>query len=470
MASVAQGPRRLATKSPQVEAGPSTAEDRREKKRASDRLAQREHRRRQREYIDELEAQLRLIKEGSHSESVAALVAENERLKSELKQLREFASTINLAMSQLQTIAGASHPVSPAPSCPAPEHSQANTEPTKTASGGSPRNHDKPGGAVATTITGDSVVHPSLPAIPGTSQGYDQPYPGPNEPQRHILDFGSSKDMLGPQQLAESMLQQTQGEMHFAENAANSPLHTSSTRGLAEDANPADIYPSLLSRSAWERLGQLDLTILPDIGPTRTFLSSEDRDHHPPFSSQNLLQPHDILMDDCRTIQPDWSTPHTAHKSIPNILFPALRDDEALYAMVDSARWQAVITDTKIPKPDLVDCVLDSAANQFSLELKQYLEPMRRLRRNEEYFACYWLIATLIRLILDFHIHRVPIHPIMADLGEFLETNLSSAAGGLAMGEDQLVQSLKELKNWSLKPGFFDRHPQFREAYRQYAL
>jgi hypothetical protein len=87
MASVAQAPRRLATKSPQVEPAATTAEDRRERKRASDRLAQREHRKRQREYIDELEAQLKLIKEGSHSESVAVLVAENERLKAEVRFL-----------------------------------------------------------------------------------------------------------------------------------------------------------------------------------------------------------------------------------------------------------------------------------------------------------------------------------------------------------------------------------------------
>ncbi|KAL3455505.1 hypothetical protein BJX64DRAFT_272285 [Aspergillus heterothallicus] len=74
------------------------------------------------------------------------------------------------------------------------------------------------------------------------------------------------------------------------------------------------------------------------------------------------------------------------------------------------------------------------------------------------------------QLILDFHIHRLPIHPIMADLGEFLETKLSCAAGGLAMGEEQLVQALNDLKNWRLKPGFFERHPQFRDAYRQYAV
>jgi hypothetical protein len=87
---------------------------------------------------------------------------------------------------------------------------------------------------------------------------------------------------------------------------------------------------------------------------------------------------------------------------------------------------------------------------------EQILTEARPLMRNQ--------------LILDFHIHRVPIHPIMADLGEFLETKLSCAAGGLVMGEDQLVQSLKNLDNWSLKPECFDRHPQFRSSYQQYVV
>ncbi|CEL09173.1 hypothetical protein ASPCAL12313 [Aspergillus calidoustus] len=512
MASVAQAPRRLATKSPQVEPAATTAEDRRERKRASDRLAQREHRKRQREYIDELEAQLKLIKEGSHSESVAVLVAENERLKAELQQLRAFASSINVAMSQLQGNIGTSHPVSPAPSNPNMQHSLAQQETTEAPSGEPPSSNHKSDGPIPASILGSSSLETSFPAPPGSSHGYDQAYARKNEPQRDILDFDTiSHENLESSHFADSMLQPTPEGNHLARADPPESLHTN-THKLPEDIHSGDIYPSLLSRSMWDRLGQLDLAILPDIGYNKPFLSSEGHDSHP-FPTPTPLQSHDVLMRDARPIQPQSTPSQLPHKSIPNILFPALQDDEVLYAMVESARWQAVISDTKIPKPELVDCVLDSTANHFSLELKQYLEPMRRLRRNEEYFACYWLIATLVRwyvhqeeslynnvptwlrptalelriphpllisfmpwplmrnqLILDFHIHRVPIHPIMADLGEFLETKLSCAAGGLCMGEDQLVQSLKDLKNWSLKPGFFERHPQFRNSYQQYVV
>ncbi|KAI9040203.1 uncharacterized protein KD926_008527 [Aspergillus affinis] len=471
MTSAPPGQRRLAAKSPQAEPPLSTAEDRRENKRASDRLAQREHRRRQSEYIDELEAQLKLIKEGSQSESVATLVAENERLKSEVptssNNCKSLHSSINLAMSQLKMIAESSHPVSPAPSFP----DVISIELPKVGAATYPANDDsleKPG-------PGD-----------GVSQQYRDAHTRGNGPKM-MLSFEDSRETVEAAPFVDPLIQLSQSDV--IENAHDTSQ--TSTRQLppapVDNINPSDIYSPLLSRSAWERLGQLDHTILPDIGYTKPPLPSDNCDSAL-LHAHGFLQTHDPTTPDLDNIHPESPSAQAPHKNIPNIPFPTLRDDELLYAMVDSARWQAVINDTKIPKPELIDCVLDSTANQFSLELKHYLEPMRRLRRNEEYFASYWLVATLIRppqksinqsgarpllrnqLILDFHIHKVPIHPIMADLGEFLETKLSCVAGGLALGEEQLVQSLKDLRNWSLKPGFFDRHPQFRDAYRQYAV
>lgn len=58
---------------------------RKERKRASDRAAQREHRKRQRQYVEELESQLEMVRKGSHSQSVATLMAENEKLKTEVR-------------------------------------------------------------------------------------------------------------------------------------------------------------------------------------------------------------------------------------------------------------------------------------------------------------------------------------------------------------------------------------------------
>jgi hypothetical protein len=62
----------------------SQARQRLEQKRATDRAAQREHRKRQKQYVHELEAQLELVKSRHGSESLALLMKENERLQAEV--------------------------------------------------------------------------------------------------------------------------------------------------------------------------------------------------------------------------------------------------------------------------------------------------------------------------------------------------------------------------------------------------
>lgn len=60
-----------------------TAELRRERKRQTDRLAQRQHRKRQKQYIEELEAQIALLKTPGPSET-SQLAAQNIRLQDEV--------------------------------------------------------------------------------------------------------------------------------------------------------------------------------------------------------------------------------------------------------------------------------------------------------------------------------------------------------------------------------------------------
>jgi hypothetical protein len=82
-------PRRTQTRSQAaasvpVEPGNHDIDQRRERKRATDREAQREHRKRQKEYIEELETQLEFVKQTSCTKQVAALLAENEKLHQEV--------------------------------------------------------------------------------------------------------------------------------------------------------------------------------------------------------------------------------------------------------------------------------------------------------------------------------------------------------------------------------------------------
>lgn len=58
-----------------------------EKKRQADRLAQQKHRKRQRDYIAQLEEQLQAIRDGGQSQ-VAKLAHENGQLREEVSQAR----------------------------------------------------------------------------------------------------------------------------------------------------------------------------------------------------------------------------------------------------------------------------------------------------------------------------------------------------------------------------------------------
>jgi hypothetical protein len=62
----------------------ATAESRLDRKRRADRVAQRNHRRRQKLYIEELEAEVALLKSASEAETAARHATQNLRLQKEV--------------------------------------------------------------------------------------------------------------------------------------------------------------------------------------------------------------------------------------------------------------------------------------------------------------------------------------------------------------------------------------------------
>lgn len=68
-----------------LEQHPDMALKGRERKRAADRVAQRDHRRRQKERVEALEAELEFVKRTSCSEQVATLLAENSALREKVR-------------------------------------------------------------------------------------------------------------------------------------------------------------------------------------------------------------------------------------------------------------------------------------------------------------------------------------------------------------------------------------------------
>ncbi|OAL54589.1 hypothetical protein IQ07DRAFT_640094 [Pyrenochaeta sp. DS3sAY3a] len=76
---------------------------RKERKRVADRIAQREHRKRQKRYVEDLESQLTLAREGGQSE-MAAILAENRSLRREVAQLRDICSSMEILMAKVKAI------------------------------------------------------------------------------------------------------------------------------------------------------------------------------------------------------------------------------------------------------------------------------------------------------------------------------------------------------------------------------
>ncbi|EXJ72565.1 uncharacterized protein A1O5_03711 [Cladophialophora psammophila CBS 110553] len=76
------------------ELGTGIPDNRRDKKRATDRVAQQAHRKRQKLQLEELRAEVEFLKTTHTSKQVQILLQENEALRRELESLRSFASSV----------------------------------------------------------------------------------------------------------------------------------------------------------------------------------------------------------------------------------------------------------------------------------------------------------------------------------------------------------------------------------------
>ena len=75
---------------------------RKERKRVTDRVAQREHRRRQKVYVEELEAEIRLLKDQTMNDrSGSVLIQENERLRKEVNLGSKYVAALGKSLISL---------------------------------------------------------------------------------------------------------------------------------------------------------------------------------------------------------------------------------------------------------------------------------------------------------------------------------------------------------------------------------
>lgn len=201
-----------------------------------------------------------------------------------------------------------------------------------------------------------TTSHPNpLPGPPLQSQHCPEKYTGEDDAPRGPLDLNITKEIVESPPFIDPLFHQTSAGMPASHTGVNQ-IHRANDRTFVEDMNPVDFNSPLLATSAWERLGNLDYMILPEFGYTKQAPSSEALD--PLLLTHDPPQAHSVDMVEFQDGHSEWVSQGLPHKNIPTILFPALREDELPFGLVDRERWQAAITGTKISKPKLLDYVV----------------------------------------------------------------------------------------------------------------
>ncbi|KAH7012942.1 hypothetical protein EDB80DRAFT_570557 [Ilyonectria destructans] len=458
--------------SPETQPGPAgnvsadEAEKRRERKRFTDRVAQRQHRKRQKLHIEELEAQLRVLKAGGQSE-VAQLTARNARLYDELKQLYGLWDEMEGLLQRQRSLRHESalkatwDAQSPRP------HPQSDKGDPDEALGGpvqvssvtpiAPQADGDPGTPPVNTADAIPQLRPShgttaqdpLPVCVDpalyhdlrpadvnchavNSEGdpamdwfhlYEQLESGPSNLPPHTNNHGSQGTTnLSRVESTSTASLAPLSRHHDAMLELESLLHTNSRRSQSDHQSDngsslnTQYLPSLFSTSG---------DLRPHVnGSSRRETSSTPSLH----SIENILD----LLGACMNqwIPPPMPVPMVAmqqSRALPLILVPPLPRDKQAHVILERARANI----STIGPPTLSDFLFDDPKNTLSVDLKTLLAPVRQSRRTSEFLATYWVLYLLLRwqVIQDESAyHSVPSwlrptqlqltvpHPLAADL------------------------------------------------------
>lgn len=94
------------------------------------------------------------------------------------------------------------------------------------------------------------------------------------------------------------------------------------------------------------------------------------------------------------------------HQILPSILDPSTPQDQHVHFMIQRARLQS----TRLSAPNLTDFLFENPNNVLSIDLKHYLEPVRKARRTAEFFATYWVLYLLLRVSTSAILDRGNVH------------------------------------------------------------
>ncbi|KAJ3462290.1 hypothetical protein MRS44_007076 [Fusarium solani] len=483
-----------------------TAELRRERKRQTDRMAQRQHRKRQKQYIEELEAQIALLKTPGPSET-SQLATQNIRLQDELKQMHSLwdeMESILQRQRELRQRSIISQPPIASQGCASPiddvnrdndAGSQAfiadslhtkNDVSNRLAPHQEPNTTHEASEPIGLSGLEDLMLHESTTAshMPGAlSQDAD-------------LDLDTNFDMLATHDEKQStpasecpdqpstMTAQTNCPRSHAETRAltQSPRRSKRATGFTPCEHDQSAEVSIENEPSWE-----------DYANSRQ-----------PDALDGFMELFGAYMEHCipalgPTIWPIHEAPRTQH--LPMFLSPPLPRDRPLHNIIERASKNPAA----IGPPTLVDFLFDNPTNTLSVDLKKYLAPVQKVRRTSEFLATYWVLYLFLRwqiLRTDEAYQSLPpwfrptplqltvLHPVTADLiawpeireglihmsladsevlqevstdvGKYLTVDIPVAEHDLLNDPQQIASQILNLANWKLDTKFFDRYPQWK--------
>uniref|UniRef100_A0A0D2YE18 BZIP domain-containing protein n=1 Tax=Fusarium oxysporum (strain Fo5176) TaxID=660025 RepID=A0A0D2YE18_FUSOF len=344
------------------------AESRRAKKRQTDRNAQRQHRKRQKQYIEGLEAQISLLKSAGKTEA-SQIAAQNLQLQDEAFAVR--SSSFNDTTQVRPT-------VQPAPVA-VDDHLQSTglSDLDGLMVHDTTSRHDLPDDLIhcATLDLHDSshllnTDGNEMDAILGDDfQLANMDHPDEND--RATTEFSHSqsltvrnKDSDHFSTMDSSQIQTPRG--HESE-AAMSMRWISSPSHLLRDNNDMDHFPEVEDSSSHQREKQ---------------------------RTPDPLDGFTELFDACMKHNLPAFRP-----SMSMLMFSSAAKDVLLHDMIQRASQNP----ESIGPPVLIDFLVDNKQNSLSTDLKMYLEPVRKTRRTSEYLATYWVLYLLLRV-------RIPTH------------------------------------------------------------
>ncbi|KAH6677854.1 hypothetical protein F5X68DRAFT_264014 [Plectosphaerella plurivora] len=468
-------------------AAPDGAETRRARKRQTDRVAQQQHRKRQKQYIEELESQVALLKSASQNQAASRLAIQNLKLQTELKQLygmwdemeglmkrqMEFrrASILNELLdsgcSSEMTPSASEHPLDDggAPVGEELDESEANFP-------GVPTTLEEP-----EAMDSIDVTHAQIPEDAAIDV--------------HLNDAGESSDWA---------------------HAVDPALRDGSTF-FDVDTTPIQMLAQESGWIPWFQRQQLGRQ------PTQPRSITRSSRRPTPSSSPRVRRastpPPDIIspglfgpienFDDLFGACIGQYFPAMSPSLFPSMPFPTLLGDESVRPIIERAKQSP----HSIGPPTLEDFLFDNPRNTLSTDLKTFLSPVRQARNVSEFLATYWLLYLLFRwqvLETDEAYDALPpwfrptsmqlsvTHPSSADLiawpeiregliamsfsdenahdqlkkistdiGRFLTVDIKASDGDLwGRSQQQIAAEIINLANWKLGKGFFEKYPQWK--------